>query len=69
MVLNNDQIKHVAKIFDAFALAALAPIIADYTGIREIVSLTLPKVLIFMAIAFIFEILSVYVLGGTKKEN
>ena len=38
---NNDQLKHLAKIFDVFALALLAPILAELTKLKEIPDFTL----------------------------
>lgn len=69
MRFNFDQIKHIAKIFDVLALAAIAPVIAQITNIREIPAFSTWKFLIFCMIAVTLEMFAIRTLGIKTHES
>lgn len=69
MRFNFDQIKHIAKIFDVLALAAIAPVIAEITNIREIPAFSTWDILIFSIIAVTLESVAIGTLGTTKHDS
>ena len=66
--MNDEQLKHLAKVLNFLSLAALAPVLGDVTGVKEIETLNGTDILIFCAFAFILEILAFISLGAVKND-
>ena len=67
--MNKDQFKHLAKICDVLALASIAPVLSDLTGIQKIQSLNGTEALIFISIGLILEINALVLLGGQNGSD
>lgn len=66
MELNNEQYKQLAKVFDILALAALAPVLSHYTGVKEILTLSPELSLIFLGFGATLEYIAIRLLGKVK---